>query len=51
LKKIQDEKKNINLFEKEEEQIKLQENIKARIELEKEFFKDKPFDLSTKFLG
>ena len=25
--------------------------MKAQIELSKEFFKDKPFDLSSKFLG
>lgn len=51
LKKIAKEKKNINLFEKEEEQMIRKENTQAYIEMEKEFFKDKPFDLSSKFLG
>lgn len=50
-KQIQDDKKHVNFFEKEEEQIKKQENIRAQIELEKEFFKDKPFDITTKFMG
>ncbi|CAK73993.1 unnamed protein product (macronuclear) [Paramecium tetraurelia] len=51
LREILEAKQHINLFKEEEQYLLQKENNQAKIELEKEFFKDKPFDLSTKFLG
>lgn len=43
--------KHINFFEQEEEQIGKIENNKALMEKEQEYFKEQPFDMSSKFLG
>ena len=39
------------IFENEEKLLSIKENFDAVIEKEKDFFKDKPFDMSCKFLG
>jgi hypothetical protein len=51
LRNIQESKKHINLFENEQKMIENREVLEAKILKEREFLKDKSFDMSSKFLG
>lgn len=51
LRRINEANKHINLFEHEQRILDNREQTEAKIMKEREFLKDKDFDMASKFLG